>query len=58
MPKPKKCCHWRLTCTRAVSGCSGRNSHCARPRRFFGASFGNGGRKPGASKVTFSFFER
>ena len=33
-PVPKSSCQKRLTVTRAVSGCSGRSSHCAKPRRF------------------------
>ena len=48
-PVPKTCCQRRLTATRAVSGCSGATSHCARPRRLRGASVGSGGRNAGVS---------
>ena len=42
IPAPKECCHIRLTCTRAVSGCSGMTSQRASPRRLAGAPSGIG----------------
>ena len=56
IPVPKNCCHIRFTCTRAVSGCSGRNSHRARPSRLCGTPAGSGGRKAGGEKSSFSPF--
>src|SRR5262249_40399584 len=46
MPVPKTSCQKRLTVTRAVSGCSGRRSHWANPRRVRGRAGGIGGRGP------------
>ena len=50
-PVPNTSCQKRFTVTRAVSGCSGRSSHSARPSRFRGKSAGIGGRKPGVPGV-------
>ena len=51
---PKISCQKRFTVTRAVSGCSGRSSHWAKPRRFRGKSAGMGGRNEGVAGLTSS----
>ena len=51
---PKRFCHMRLICTRAVSGCSGDTSHCARPSRLWGESMGRGGRNAGVPVIRSS----
>src|SRR5262245_37044900 len=53
-PVPKNICHRRLTVTLAVSGFSFETSHCARPRRLFGAPLGKGGSACGTPGCTFS----
>ena len=52
-PIPKYFCQYRLTVTRAVRGLSGETIQRARPRRFWGASSGRGGRMSGTLRVTF-----
>ena len=53
-PCPKTWAQKRLTLTRAVSGCSGRVSHRASPRRLAGAPLGRGGRIAGTAAPTLS----
>jgi hypothetical protein len=52
MPRPKKSAQYRLTMTRAVSGCCGSSSHVARPSRFFGSVSGNGRSRAGVPGST------
>ena len=54
IPRPKNDCHHRLTATRAVSGCFGSVSHCARPSRLRGHEPSNGGKAAGVPGSTRS----
>ena len=54
-PAAKEACHQRLTATRAVSGCWGPVSHCARPSRLRGHEFfkrRQAGRRTGLDTVS------
>ena len=53
-PVPNTSCQKRLTVTRAVSGCSGRSSHCAKPSRLLRQIGGIGGSDFGVAAFTWS----